>query len=152
MFYMGMIFLDLPPQRALPDITSGLDVRQIFKIRTVRKPDVFLLGRRTFNTFKNRKKNPNFFCQIFFFSIFFFKNLVGKMFKNISPDSVRSGRTCPANLGVRSRPVRKLICPVRLSPTKLAIFYQKSEWDSRKWLYFVNFKVNFLCHKSSLLI
>ena len=27
--------------------------------------------------------------------------LVGKMFKNISPDSVRSGRTCPANLGVR---------------------------------------------------
>ena len=24
------------------------------------------------------------------------------MFKNISPDSVRSGRTCPANLGVRS--------------------------------------------------
>ena len=39
------------------------------------------------------------------------------MSKNISPDSVRSGRTCPANLGVRSCPVRKLICPVRLSPT-----------------------------------
>ena len=42
--------------------------------------------------------------------------LVGKMLKSISPDSVRSGRTCPANLGVRSCPVRKLICPVRLSP------------------------------------
>ena len=41
----------------------------------------------------------------------------GKMLKNISPDSVRSGRTCPANLDVRSCPVRKLICPVRSSPT-----------------------------------
>ena len=39
------------------------------------------------------------------------------MFKNISPDLVLSGRTCLANLGVRSCPVRKLICPVRLSPT-----------------------------------
>jgi hypothetical protein len=27
--------------RALPDIMSGPDIRQIFKIRTVRKPDVF---------------------------------------------------------------------------------------------------------------
>ena len=44
--------------------------------------------------------------------------LVGETFKNISPDSVRSGRTCPANLGVRSCPVRKLICPVRSSPTQ----------------------------------
>ena len=43
------------------------------------------------------------------------------MFKNISPDLVRSGRICPANLGVRSRPVRKLICPVRSSP---------SSWDN----------------------
>ena len=38
------------------------------------------------------------------------------MSKNISLDSVRSGRICPANLGVRSCPVRKLICPVRSSP------------------------------------
>ena len=38
------------------------------------------------------------------------------MFKNISPDSVPCGRTCKANLGVRSYPVRKLICPVRLRP------------------------------------
>ena len=39
--------------RAQPDIMSGPEVRQIFKIRTVRKPDVFLPGHRTF---KNRKK------------------------------------------------------------------------------------------------
>ena len=38
------------------------------------------------------------------------------MFKNVSPDLVWSGRTRPANLGVRSCPVSKLICPVRLSP------------------------------------
>ena len=30
--------------------------RQIFKIRTVRKPDVVLPGRWTFNAFKNRRK------------------------------------------------------------------------------------------------
>ena len=41
--------------------------------------------------------------------------LVCKMFNNL----VRSGRTCPANLGVQSCPVRKLICPVRLSHTFL---------------------------------
>ena len=39
------------------------------------------------------------------------------MSKYISPDSVRSGRTCLANLCVQSCPVRKLICPVRSSPT-----------------------------------
>ena len=39
--------------------------------------------------------------------------LVCKMFKNVSPDLVR---TCPANSGVRSWLVRKLIRPVRLSP------------------------------------
>ena len=45
---------------------------------------------------------------------FFFQNFFdGKMFENISPDTVRSGRTCPANLGVRFFLVRKLICPVR---------------------------------------
>ena len=41
---------------------------------------------------------------------------VCKIFKNISPDLVWSCRTCLANLGVRSCSVRKLICPVRLSP------------------------------------
>ena len=40
------------------------------------------------------------------------------MLKNISPDLVQLGRTCPANFGVRSCTVRKLICPVRLSPTE----------------------------------
>ena len=43
--------------RALPDITSVPEVRQIFKIRTVRKPDVFLPGRWTLNPLENRKKN-----------------------------------------------------------------------------------------------
>ena len=62
--------------RALTDITSGPEVRQIFKIRTVRKPDVFLLGRRTFNTFKNIFKNPKFKkTQKNFFAIFFFKKI-----------------------------------------------------------------------------
>ena len=49
------------------------------------------------------------------------------MFKNL--ESVQSSRTCPANLGVRSCPVRKLICPVQLSPNLIRIvldytFYQ----------------------------
>jgi hypothetical protein len=34
--------------RALPDITSGREVRKIVKIRTVWKPDVFLPRRQTF--------------------------------------------------------------------------------------------------------
>ena len=45
--------------RALLDITSGPEVRQIFKIRTLRKPDIFLPG-------------------------IFFVYLHRKMFKNIS--------------------------------------------------------------------
>ena len=45
------------------------------------------------------------------------------MSKNISPDSVRSCKTCPANLGVRSCPVRKLICPVRSSPIGTVMWY-----------------------------
>ena len=42
--------------RALPDITSGPEVRQILKIRTVRKLDVFLPGHRTYKTLKKEKK------------------------------------------------------------------------------------------------
>ena len=41
--------------RALLDIRSEPEIRQIFKIRTVRKPDVFLTGCQTF------KKNPENF-------------------------------------------------------------------------------------------
>ena len=49
------------------------EVRQIVKIRTVRKPDIFLPGRRTF---ENRKKIKfQFFFQIFFFKIFFMKEI-----------------------------------------------------------------------------
>ena len=40
--------------RALPDIMSGQKVQQIFKIRTGRKPDVFLPGLLTL------KKNQHF--------------------------------------------------------------------------------------------
>ena len=76
--------------RALLDITSSLEVQNIFKIQTVWKLDVFLPGRRTFKTFRNKKEI--------------------KISKN------KKFITCPANLGVRSCLVRKLICPVRLSP------------------------------------
>ena len=41
--------------------------------------------------------------------------------KNLGPDLVRSGRTRPATLGVRSCPGWTLICPVRLSPTLISI-------------------------------
>ena len=58
--------------RALPDITSGPEVRKFVKIWTVRKPDVFLPGRRTFNTFKNRRKIQKYFFFKIFFSFFFF--------------------------------------------------------------------------------
>ena len=130
-----------PRYRALPNITSSPEVQQFFKIQTVWSPDVFLPGHQTFNTFKNRKEIQfflsNFFFQIFSFKFFLSKislvgiyfwhqisiqgpyltsidnqYLVGKMFKNISWDSVRSGKTCSAKLVVRSCLVRKLICPV----------------------------------------
>ena len=47
------------------------------------------------------------------------------MFKNISPDSVRSGK-----LGVQSCPVKKLICPVRSSPKVWAKEYPLYDPDS----------------------
>ena len=40
--------------RAQPDITSGPEVRQLFKIQTVQKPDVFFLDARLL---KLEKKN-----------------------------------------------------------------------------------------------
>ena len=69
--------------RAQPDITSGPEVRQIFKIRTVRKPDVFLPGRRTFRNRKKVKKkkvkkkfqkkiSKNFQFSIFFSNFFLY--------------------------------------------------------------------------------
>jgi hypothetical protein len=61
-----------PEIRALPDITSGPEVRQIFKIRTVRKPDVFLPGHRTFNSFRNRRKDPKKILKFFFLKFFLF--------------------------------------------------------------------------------
>ena len=45
------------------------EVRKIFKIRTVRKPDVFLHRCRTFNTFKKREKKK--YCFILQISILY---------------------------------------------------------------------------------
>ena len=42
--------------RALRDIMSGPEVRKIYKIRTVLRPDISLPRRWPFNTVKNRKK------------------------------------------------------------------------------------------------
>ena len=47
---------------------------------------------------------------------------VCKMFKNISPDLVRSGRTCPANLGVRSGQETHMPSPVESYLKKLCIY------------------------------
>ena len=68
--------------RAQPDITSGQEVRQIFKIRPVRKPDIFLPGRRTFKNRKKiknkkfQKKNSKFFFNFFFKTFFMIIYLV----------------------------------------------------------------------------
>ena len=68
--------------RALPDIKSGPEVRQFFKIQTVQKLDVFLPGRRTFNTFENDKETKkkivfqNVFSKIIFQDFFLFIYLV----------------------------------------------------------------------------
>ena len=117
--------LALLSSRALLDITSGPEVRQIFKVQAVQKPDI-LLPRPPISHNNNCRKKLQ---KIIYFLLtpicvqwpYLMRidnlYLVGKMFKNISPDLVRSGRSCLANLGVRSCPVRKLICPVWSSPT-----------------------------------
>ena len=88
------------------------EVQQIFKLRIVQKQDNFLPGRQTFNTFKNRKKNPKFlfstissrFLYVYLFGLGTFDTkfvsrdhilgelyLVGKFLTTIiSPDSVQS--------------------------------------------------------------
>ena len=117
-------------------ITSGSEVRNFFKSGTVQKPDIFFSRCRTLNTRKTIKTNSTLFSnffQIFILFIYFIfwhqicvqgpylmridnLYLVRKMFKSIRPDSVLSSRTCLANLGVRSCPVRKLIRPVWSRP------------------------------------
>jgi hypothetical protein len=79
--------------RALPDITSGPEVRQIFKIRTVRKPDVFLPVNLTFNTFKDTKKIQKFFFSKNFslrLSLFIFKYIANLVL--LKPNYGRQGR------------------------------------------------------------
>ena len=59
-----------PSPRALPNITSGPEVWQIFKIRTVRKPDIFLprllKDPKKVQKRKKKKKNQFFFHKLFF--------------------------------------------------------------------------------------
>ena len=50
------------------------------------------------------------------------------MFRNISPDSVRSGKNCLANLGVRSCPVRKLM------PSPVEPYLQQSSLKSHNFI------------------
>ena len=123
------------PYRALSDITSGRKVWKIVKIQTV-----FLPRRQTFKTFKNEKQISSIFLKKFCLFTFFEKEisnwwisvkfcyLVCKMFKNVSPDLVWSSRTCLANLGVQSCPVRKFICSVRLRPTPLDFQIFRLPW------------------------
>ena len=69
--------------------------------------------------------------------------LVCKMFKNISLDSVWSGRTCPSNSDVQSCPARKLMpSPVEPYCTSdstnvefphLRVHRPKSTWKPRQW-------------------
>ena len=63
--------------RALPDITSCPEVHQIFKIRTVRKRDVFLPGSRHLKLLKLcRRKNPKKNCESKFDTKFVSRDLI----------------------------------------------------------------------------
>ena len=94
--------------RALLDITSGPEVRQILKVQAVRKPDI-LLPRPPISHNNNCRKKLQ---KIIYFLLtpicvqwpYLMRidnlYLVGKMFKNVSPDSVRSGKFgCPVLSG-----------------------------------------------------
>ena len=74
--------------RALPDITSGPEVRQILEVQAVRKPDVFLTGPDTLISKKKSQKKiqkeifQTFSKKIFFnlfFSIFYISLLILSM-------------------------------------------------------------------------
>ena len=67
MYYDSKTLATLNP-RALPDIMSSPEIRQILKVRSVRKPEAFLTG---LGTLKSRKKIQFFFH--FFFHFFLSK-------------------------------------------------------------------------------
>ena len=59
--------------------------------------------------------------------------ILGKFFNNVSPDSVRFGRTCPANLSFWFCPVRKFVCQVQLSPTFSYQNFKKRNYFEILW-------------------
>ena len=136
----------VPPQQGnllVGIVNKTVRIGLYWTSRPVRKSGNFsksgLYGNRTFcfpdaELLKIEKKSKSKFQKRSRFSLFIFGNkfvsrdsilcelisptgMVNKVFRNISLDSVRSGSTCPANLGVQSCPVRKLTFPVQLSPT-----------------------------------
>jgi hypothetical protein len=104
--FLGLYRTSRPVRKSGKFSKSGLSGNRTFSF-----PDTGLL-----TLLKIEKKLILFQKKIqdFFFCLFIWSRsaslsiLVNKMFEIISPDTVRSGRTCP---------VRKLICSVRLSPT-----------------------------------
>ena len=111
----------------------------------VRKPCKFSKSRLSRNRFPSPMLEEKYIEFIFFH---FF--LIINMFENISPDSVRSGRTCPANLGVWSCLVRILIWPVRLSPIALKSLKKHDELGAYIWLRAAIYLANCLVKKSRL--
>ena len=115
--------------RALLDITSGPEVRQIFKVQAVRKPDI-LLPRPPISHNNNCRKKLQ---KIIYFLLtpicvqwpYLMRidnlYLVGKMFKNVSLDSVRSGKFgCPVLSGQETHmlsPVEPYIKPLKPMPS-----------------------------------
>ena len=56
--------------------------------------------------------------------------MVGKMFRNISLDSVQSVRTCLENLGFLSGPVWKIICHMSSPSIKFVVELNQTEYIS----------------------
>ena len=126
-FALGLYWTSRPIQTSGRFWKSGLSENQ---------PDVFLTR---VDTFISRKEKIQIFfflilCRSIFHTKFVSRKLIVrelispassarqvKCLKNISPDSVRSGTAYLANSGVRSCPVRKLICQVQSSPILLLL-------------------------------
>ena len=73
--------------RALPDITSGPEFRQIFKIRTVQKPDVFLPDAGLLTLLKIKKQKLVFFSRFLFVNFQIHPNLE-LLIQNLCPGTL----------------------------------------------------------------